>query len=76
MPCGSGQQQDTCLFPNVSSPLPAGPKEDMETELTRAGTAASLGQAQSGDTWSIKRPMGGSSHSEEQFKLFMMADGP
>ena len=43
----------------------------METELTRAGTAASLGQAQSGDTWSIKRPMGGSSHSEEQFKLFM-----
>ena len=45
-------------------------------QLTRAGTAAGLGQAQSGDTWSIKRPVGGSSHSEEQFKLFMMADGP
>lgn len=56
--------------------LPTGPKEDTETELTRAGRAAGLGQAQTGDTWQIKWPTGGSSHSKEQFKLFIIADGP
>lgn len=47
--CGSIAEH--LFIPKRVPLLPTGPKEDTETELTRAGRAAGLGQAQPGDTW-------------------------